>query len=129
MSSEIASTRVKSFVKLHLLMFIFSLSALFLKLASAYLPGADKYTGNLLTWEIVLYFGLGFLMLGVYAIFFQQILKHMKLTTAYSNKAVVIVWALLWDLLVFKESVITWGKLAGFIIIIAGICLMVNDDG
>ena len=112
------SRKAVVFIQLHMLMFVFSLSSLFLKLAS---------DSVLLSWEFILYFGLGFAMLGIYALFFQQILKKMKLTSAYANKAIVIVWALIWDLLFIRESAFTLGKPIGFVIILAGIYLMADN--
>lgn len=111
--------RIGAFVQLHLLMLVFSLYSLFAKLAAP---------NPVLSFRFLLFEGLAFLMLGIYAIFFQQILKKMKLTIAYSNKAVVIVWVLLWSVLFFQGTV-TWGNVLGLVLIIAGIWLMVSDDG
>ena len=118
--SNLEKSKIKSFLMLHALMFVFSLSSLFLKFASG---------SELISWNFVIFFALGFLMLGIYAIFFQQILKSMKLTTAYANKAAVIIWGLLWDILFIKETSLTWGKAGGFILIVTGIYLMVKEDG
>ena len=43
-------------------------------------------------------------ILGIYAIGWQQVIKRMPLTTAYANKAVTLVWGLVWGLLLFHEQ-------------------------
>ena len=53
---------------------------------------------------IVLY-GLMLLALVTYAAGWQQVIKHLPLTTAYANKAVTVVWGILLGLAVFGEAV------------------------
>ncbi|MCO7108745.1 hypothetical protein NIA69_05595 [Gemmiger formicilis] len=48
---------------------------------------------------IVLY-GLMLLALVTYAVGWQQVIKHLPLTTAYANKAVTVVWGILLGLAV-----------------------------
>lgn len=62
------------------------------------------------------------MLLGVYAIGWQQIIKRMPLTAAYANKAVTTVWGLVWGVLFFKERV-TFGKIIGVILVVAGVAL------
>ena len=66
-------------------------------------------------------------ILGVYAIAWQQIIKHMPLTTAFCNKAVEIVWGILWGFLIFKEA-IKWNMILGAVIVIAGVIIVVTAD-
>ena len=61
-------------------------------------------------------------MLGLYALGWQQVLKKMSLFMAYSGKAVVILWGLLWGVLLFQET-ITIRKIIGAVIIMFGIVL------
>ena len=61
-------------------------------------------------------------MLGLYALGWQQILKKMSLFMAYSGKAVVILWGILWGVLLFQETIST-RKIIGAVIIMAGIVL------
>ena len=67
-------------------------------------------------------------MLGIYAIVWQQIIKKLPLTVAYANKAITVVWGILWGILFFDES-ISFFKILGAMIIIAGIVLYVTSDG
>ncbi|MGN0515833.1 MAG: EamA family transporter [Eubacterium sp.] len=66
-------------------------------------------------------------ILGVYAIAWQQIIKHMPLTTAFCNKAVSIVWGILWGVLIFKEA-IKWNMILGAVIVIVGVIIVVTAD-
>lgn len=61
-------------------------------------------------------------MLGFYAIGWQQILKHLDLTLAFANKAVAVVWGIIWGVVFFRE-VITVKMIAGALIVIAGVVL------
>ena len=62
-----------------------------------------------------------------YALFWQQILKKLPLVTAYANKAITVVWGLLWGMLVFKEK-ITVFNVVGALVIIFGIYMVVAAD-
>ena len=75
---------------------------------------------------IVLY-GLMLLALVTYAVGWQQVIKHLPLTTAYANKAVTVVWGILLGLAVFGEDV-TPRQVIGAVIIICGIVLFVRAD-
>ena len=61
-------------------------------------------------------------MMGVYAIGWQQIIKHMPLSTAYPNKAVTVAWGIVWGAVLFDEK-ITFFKVIGALIVIAGVVL------
>ncbi|WP_242826159.1 transporter [Butyrivibrio sp. VCB2006] len=72
------------------------------------------------------YAGIIFL-LGIYAIGWQQIIKYLPLTTAYANKAVTIVWGIVWGFIFFHEH-LSYGKIIGALIIIIGIVMFVYSD-
>lgn len=67
------------------------------------------------------------LILFVYAIGWQQIIRHLPLNTAYTNKAVSIAWGVIWGILIFGEP-ITWNKVLGAVIVIAGVLVVVKSD-
>lgn len=75
----------------------------------------------------ILFYGGVLIILFGYAILWQQIIKKMPLVTAYANKAVTVVWGLLWGLIVFKER-ISFFNIVGVIIIVVGIVLVVKSD-
>ena len=80
-----------------------------------------------LSLAFVLLYGAMLLALVVYALGWQQVIKHLPLTTAYANKAVTVVWGIVLGALLFDESV-TPRQLLGAAVIIAGIVLFVQAD-
>lgn len=106
-------TNFKTLFLLHILLMVFSVSGIFSKLASS---------EPFLSIKWCLCYGGVILLLGVYAIGWQQIIKRMPLTAAYANKAVTTVWGLVWGVLFFKESV-TFGKIIGVILVVMGVAL------
>lgn len=98
---------------LHLLLLVYSTSGVFSKLASGY--SIDSI------WFYIWYSGtLGILF--IYAIGWQQIIKRIPLTLAFANKAVTVVWGMVWGMLLFGES-INAGMIAGAILVIVGIAI------
>lgn len=111
--------RLKILLLLHVLLMFYSVSGILSKLAAGQ---------ELLSWQFVgLYAGI-IAILGIYAIGWQQILKRMALTSAFSNKAVTIVWGIVWGALFFAEPV-TVLKVIGATLIIAGVVLYSYSDG
>ncbi len=76
--------------------------------------------------RFILLYGAVIFSLGIYAIVWQQIIKRMPLVSAYANKAVTVIWGIVWGRLFFEET-ITLKKIIGAIVIIAGILLVVTD--
>ena len=104
---------LKIYILLHVLMLLFSLSPVCSKLASCQ---------PFLSLQFFFFYGLVIFILGIYAVAWQQVLKYMPLTVAYANKAITVVWGMLWGILFFEES-ITVQKLFGAVIIVVGIML------
>jgi len=82
---------------------------------------ASAYNFLSVNW-CLLYCGL-ILILFVYAIIWQQVLKHIDLSIATANKAATIIWVMFWSSLFFQEA-ITAKKIIGALIIFAGIILL-----
>ncbi len=74
-----------------------------------------------------LFFGMEILILGIYAIIWQQVLKRFELSFAMSNKGIAVLFSMIWSVLIFHEK-ITVNNVIGLVIIIAGIGL-VSADG
>ena len=66
-------------------------------------------------------------ILGVYAVFWQQIIKKTELSIAYINRSIAILWSMLWAFLFFSEK-ITVKNLIGVVIVIAGTMVVNFDD-
>lgn len=109
---------IKKYIYLHALFFIYSLTAILGKLAS---------NVTFMSLKFIFFYGSILLILFLYAILWQQIIKRMSLVTAYTNKAIVVVWGMLWGNLIFGER-ITLGMIIGTIIIFIGIYLVASDD-
>lgn len=102
-----------TYLLLHGLMLLFSFSPVFSKLAAQ---------SEFFSLTFFVYYGLVLLLLGVYALAWQQVIKRMPLTTAYANKAITVVWGMIWGRIFFAEA-ITLQKLIGAAVIIAGVVL------
>ena len=111
-------SKLKVLFLLHLMLMIYSLSGICSKKA-AEVP--------FLSLKFCLDYGIVILLLGFYAIGWQQIIKRLPLTTAFANKAVTVVWGIIWGAVFFHEK-ITLGKLLGAAIVIAGVVLYVLSD-
>lgn len=107
------------FAALHALLLAYSLSGIFSKLASSQ---------PFLSFEFVALYGCMLLVLFVYAIAWQQIIKRLPLSVAFANKAVTVVWGIVWGLLFFHEQV-TANMVVGATIVMAGVILYSTDRG
>lgn len=96
---------------LHIILLVFSLSTVLSKLASGEEFLSLRFCG--------FYAGI-IVLLGIYAIVWQQLIKHLPLIFAYANKAVTIIWGLILGYLLFSES-ITLNKVIGALVVVAGI--------
>ena len=118
-SNQIEGTmRLKNYLFLHASLLLYSIGSVLSKMASA-----EKF----LSFEFILYYGLFLVVLFVYALLWQQILKRFPLTVAFANKAITILWGIVWGILFFGEA-FRWGMLLGSVIIVSGIYLVVSDD-
>ena len=106
------------FVQLHILLFLFSLGSVCSKIAGQ---------AEFLSMKFIVFYGLVLVILFGYALVWQQILKKLPLVTAYANKAVTVIWGLLWGTIIFKEQITIWNIL-GAAIIIFGIYMVVSSD-
>jgi drug/metabolite transporter (DMT)-like permease len=104
-------------IALHLLLVLFSFSGITSKMAAQY---------PFMSWGFIFHYGLMVAVLGVYAIGWQQVIKRMPLTVAYANKAVTLIWGLVWGLLLFHEQ-ITATKFLGAVIVLVGVVLYSLD--
>ena len=104
-------------IALHVLLAIYSVSGILSKkAANVQFLGMDF---------CLYYFGI-LVLLGIYAIVWQQIIKELPLTVAFANKAVTVIWGVIWGIIIFEESV-TPVQLIGILLIIIGIVLYSMD--
>ena len=106
-------SKARVLLLLHVLLLFYSLS----DVASKSAAGFDFPSVG-----FVVCYGIVLLILFVYAIGWQQVIKRLPLTTAYANRGITVVWGIIWGMLFFGET-ITPFKLIGAAMIIAGIVL------
>lgn len=111
-------TDKKVFLALHLLLVFYSLSSVLSKLAAGQ---------AFLSFRFCLYYGGMFLILVIYALGWQQILKRLPLTVAFANKAVTLVWSMVFGALLFHEQ-IRLNQLIGCALAVAGVVLFVQSE-
>ena len=104
---------IKQYAALHLVFFIYSLCGICTKAAAG---------SEFLSLRFCIFYGLELVILFVYAIIWQQIIKRMPLTTAFSNKGVTVIWAMIWGSLLFHEH-IGLKNMIGAVLVIGGIIL------
>lgn len=109
---------LKIYILLYTNIIIYSLGSLCSKLASGY-PFLSVF--------FILYYGFTLLSLSIYVLLWQQVLKVLPLTVAYSNKSITIILGMLWGVLIFEEQ-IRLNMIFGSLIIIAGVWLVVESD-
>ena len=54
-------------------------------------------------------------------------IKKFELSVAYANKAVTLLWALIWGIFIFHEK-ITVFKTAGILLVMAGIFILNSEE-
>ncbi len=112
-------SRLNLYIALHIFLMIYSTGGIISKMA------AGK---EFLSLPFILLYGLEILILGFYAIGWQQFIKRMPLSLAYANKAVTVIWGCVWGVLVFHEQ-LSIGKAAGSVLVLAGVALYGIADG
>ena len=109
---------LKTSIFLQLVVIVYTLSGVAAKLAS----GQEAFSLGFL-----FFYGIEMLILGIYAIAWQQIIKRCQLSVAYANRSMAILWSLIWTVIFFHET-LTVKNLIGVLIVFAG-TMIVNSDG
>ena len=105
--------KLKDILLLQIVFLIYSINSIVAKFAS----------GQEFGFTFICLYGLEVLILGIYAILWQQMIKKFELSVAYANKAVTLIWAMIWGALLFKEQ-ITLTKVGGILLVIIGIVIL-----
>ena len=98
---------------------IYTLSTVAAKFASG-----EKF----LTFKFFMFYGIEILILGIYAILWQQIIKKFEISIAYANRAMALLWSILWAIVFFKESINLKNFIGVLIVIIGTIIVNKNDE-
>ncbi len=111
-------SKTKYLVILHIFLAVYSMTGIASKLAAQ---------NDFMSFWFIFYYCVVLLGLFVYAVAWQQIIKHMPLITAYANRGVTVIWGIVWGYLFFSEE-ITVRKLIGAAVIVCGIVFIVTAD-
>lgn len=112
------SSLFKTYFFLYTGIFVYSLTSVTSKVAASY---------PILSMPWVLYYMLGIVAMGIYAIIWQQVLKRISLITAYANRSITTFLGLVWGNLIFKEN-ISARVLIGAIVIVVGVIIVTGAE-
>lgn len=108
---------IRDILLLQAIVVIYTFSGVAGKFASGY---------GFMSLGFILCYGVEILILGVYAVLWQQIIKRFDLSIAYANRSIALLWSMIWAVLLFHERV-TVKNLIGVAIVIAG-TMIVNGE-
>ncbi len=103
---------------LQVVFFIYSISSVVSKFASG---------NEFPSFKFLLFYGLDLMILGIYALLWQQVIKKFELSIAYANKAITLLWTPIWGIVLFHEQ-ITPGKAAGIVLVMIGIFILNSGE-
>ena len=109
---------LKNIIFLQFVIMIYSISSVIAKFASKQQVMSAGFIGLYL---------LELLALGAYAVLWQQAIKHFQLSVAYVNKAMTLLWAMVWSLVIFGEK-LTLHNVLGVMLVITGIIVIYGDN-
>lgn len=101
---------------LQLSVMLYACTGIFTKLAS-------KET--FLSFRFLLFYAVAIFIMLVYAVLWQQFLRKMPLTKAYSHRSMSTIWSMLIGCLLFRETV-SVTQMIGAAVLIVGVYLIVT---
>lgn len=111
-------TKIKNVILLQGVVVIYTLSGIMSKNASA---NGDHMV------RFLIFFGLEFVLLAVYAVLWQQIIKRFELSVAYANRSMAVLWSMLWAVLFFGDA-ITVKNMIGVLLVTIGTAIINTDE-
>lgn len=108
---------LKNIILLQAIIIIYTVSSVMAKFASANKETPIKF---------FLFLGLEFIILAVYAVLWQQMIKRFDLSVAYANRSMAILWSMIWAVIFFHDK-ITLRNVLGVLLVLLG-TIVVNMD-
>lgn len=108
---------IKNCIVLQAVVVVYTLSSVVAKLATG---------RELFSLSFFLFYGLEIVILGIYAILWQQMIKRFELSVAYANRAMALLWSALWAVILFHEN-LSVKQILGIVLVITG-TVVVNTD-
>lgn len=109
--------KVKNILLLQGVIVIYTISSVMSKEASA----SEGRIGRFL-----FFFGMEFVLLGVYAILWQQMIKRFELSVAYANRSMAVVWSMIWAVVFFHDTITVQNVIGVFLVVVGTI--IINTD-
>lgn len=100
---------MKNIILLQGVIMIYTISSMVAKFASAQEE----------IWKLLLFYGIEIMILAVYAVLWQQMIKKFDLSIAYANRAMALLWSAVWAVVIFGER-ITLTKVLGVALVVIG---------
>ncbi len=110
--------RAKDILILQAVIIIYTLSSVMAKLASGQKPFSVPF---------LLFYLAELTVLGVYALLWQQMIKKFELSVAYTNRAMALLWSMIWAVVLFHDRV-TVKNVIGVTLVIAGTTIVNSGE-
>lgn len=110
---------IKNILILQIVVVIYTLSSVVAKFATG---------KELFSLSFFLFYGLEIVILGVYAILWQQMIKKFDLSVAYANRAMALLWSAIWAVVLFHEK-LDGKQIAGILLVVLGTVIINTDNG
>ena len=112
-----ASSKIKTYTVIYLCYLLYSIALVVAKFAGDH---------PIYSMQAIGLYALAFTLFGCFALVWQQVLKRLPLTVAHANRAVTIIYGMVFGAVLFSET-ISLNKIFGALIIVFGIVLMVKN--
>lgn len=99
---------------MYIAFFIYSISGVFFKFASGF---------TFLSLPYIFCYGGGIFVIGIYALLWQQVLKHIPLSVAMASKSVCLIFSIIWAVVLFNEK-IDVKAFCGIVLVLCGILII-----
>lgn len=109
--------KIKDILILQAVIIVYTLSSVMAKLASGQEPFSVRFC---------LFYLAELFVLGLYALLWQQMIKKFDLSVAYANRAMALLWSLVWSVIFFHDQV-TVKNVIGVVLVIIG-TFIVNGE-
>ena len=110
---------IKNILILQIVVVIYTLSSVVAKFATG---------KELFSFSYFLFYGLEIVILGVYAILWQQMIKKFDLSVAYASRAMALLWSAIWAVVLFHAKM-DGKQLAGILLVVLGTVIVNTDNG
>lgn len=111
------NNKIASYSLMYFAFLIYSFSTIFSKYASL--------EGFLSKEYCFFFFGI-IVIMGLYAVLWQQVLKKVDLSVAVANKPIALIFTLFWAVFIFKES-LSLKTILGIAIVVIGLLVIYCD--